>query len=217
MRPLATSPTVKQPPSQPQEAPPNLVTSTSSPSNAQNVDLILDTFRERDVTVSGRPTCQIPDPKLMVTFEGESFLFSWLQRSGRDAQKSWNDAVAFCKSKCMDLVSVDSTVSRAKAEFLDKAAKEADVYGFWTGAFFSDGNLWQWQADGSHLDVDKAFSKTGFLQGQPDNYMGRATGGLTDERCAAVLNNWFGIEDDVTRMLHDFVCDVRLPFVCQNN
>jgi len=212
MRPLAAVPTMgKRPPSQPQ-SPIQSVVPSSGP---QNVDLILDTIRDQDdVVVTGGPTCQIPDPKLIVAFGGESLLFSWLQRSGRDAQKSWNDAVAFCESKCMSLVSLERP---EKAEFLGAAAKEADVYGFWTGAFFSDDNLWHWQADGSHVNEETAFSKNGFLgQGQPDNYMGRATGGLTDERCAAVLNNWFGAADDVIGSLHDFVCDVRLPFVCQS-
>jgi len=114
----------------------------------------------------------------------------------------------------MDLVTLDNV--EGKAEFLGMAAKEADVYGFWSGAFFSDIGLWQWQSDGSQVNINRSFSKSG-LQGhsQPDNYMGSATGGLTDERCAAVLNNWFDA-NDVTG-LHDFVCDVKLPFICQSN
>jgi len=185
---------------------------SSSTTSAADVDLILDPFKMKDDQVSNNfPVCRVPDSKLTVSSGGVSYYLSWLQRSGKDAQKSWSDAVAFCKTKCMELVSVDS---EGKADFLKEAVKEADVYGFWTGAFFGLEGRWQWQADGKAVQAS-TWSQGGRLQGhpQPDNYMGKASGGLTSERCAAVLNDWFG---DGSKGLHDFVCQEKLPFVCQS-
>jgi len=187
--------------------------SSSTTAAAADVDLILDPFKMKDdQEVSNNfPVCRVPDSKLTVSSSGVSYYLSWLQRSGKDAQKSWSDAVAFCKTKCMELVSVDS---EGKADFLKEAVKEADVYGFWTGAFFGLEGRWQWQADGKAVQAS-TWSQGGRLQGhsQPDNYMGKASGGLTSERCAAVLNDWFG---DGSKGLHDFVCQEKLPFVCQS-
>ena len=144
---------------------------------------------------------------MTVTFQGRSYLFSWLQRSGRVARLNWNDAVNYCAGKCMNLVTVDSF---EKLAFFGRAAAEADVYGFWTGAFY-DETAWKWQSNGRAMDP-KIFSPTGVLgRPQPDNYLDKASGGIVSELCAAVLNNWFNDGAAV----HDMACLDKLPFICE--
>jgi len=99
-----------------------------------------------------------------------------------------------------------------EALLVGRTAKDADIFGFWTGGFFDDDSGdWVWQ---QRPVPAAAFSAGGMLtsQGQPDNFMGKVTGGLVSERCLAVLNNWF---NDGFHRLHDFVCHERLPFICK--
>merc|ERR1719431_73648 len=144
------------------------------------------------------PKALQPKPKGNYQWQGKDYLLTW--RMGRN-NFDWRGGVSFCKSKGMNLISLDN---KEKTErFLRLVAADRSPY-FWAGGQVSrDSRTLTWQngktepiARGQH-----PWSFTGRTGPQPD-------GG---ETCLAILNSVY--RDGVK--FHDVACHHRKPVVCQ--
>merc|ERR1711892_1065225 len=150
------------------------------------------------VTSPRTPKALQPKPKGNYQWQGKNYLLTW--RMGRN-NFDWRGGVSFCKSKGMNLISLDN---KEKTEhFLRLVASDRSPY-FWSGGQVSrDSRTLTWPngktepiARGQH-----PWSFTGRTGPQPD-------GG---ETCLAVLNSVY--RDGVK--FHDVACHHRKPVVCE--
>jgi len=156
---------------------------------------------------------------------GDDFLVTSVMKGCRPM--SWSEAVDFCHSKNMAVVSFGSSIDNAKANRILNIAKLHQDAGFWTGGYIHHPEdqrvpstvVWVSRFPESNFvhQIKKYFShgsKLAYSNGQPDNYEYIRMGNhiKLKENCVAMMYNHFG--DDGAK-LHDLACHHQLNVVCE--
>lgn len=155
---------------------------------------------------------------------GDDFLVTSVMKGCRPM--SWSEAVDFCHSKNMAVVSFGSSIDDAKANRILNIAKLHQDAGFWTGGYISHPNdkrvpstiVWASKFPETNFtyQTKKYFSKGSRLpngSGQPDNYEYIMMGNqMMNENCVAMMYNHLA-EDGAK--LHDLACHHQLNVVCE--
>ncbi|GJQ86457.1 hypothetical protein Trydic_g10364 [Trypoxylus dichotomus] len=175
-----------------------------------------------------------PEPALCATRvihertpDGKGYMFSWREPSLRGVEEDWLGGRNYCRKRCMDLVSLETS---AENEWVKQRIVKDKVKYIWTSGRLCDFkgceradlqpisvNGWFWTAVLQKLapTTDRQqndWSENGGIgKPQPDNREAQQ-GGAT-ENCLAVLNNFY--KDGVN--WHDVACHHRKPFVCEEN
>jgi len=156
---------------------------------------------------------------------GDDFLVTSVMKGCRPM--SWSEAVDFCHSKNMAVVSFGSSIDNAKANRILNIAKLHQDAGFWTGGYIHHPEdqrvpsniVWVSRFPETNFvhQIKKYFShgsKLAYSNGQPDNYEYIRMGNniKLKENCVAMMYNHFG--DDGAK-LHDLACHHQLNVVCE--
>jgi len=166
-------------------------------------------------------------------FQGKSYWFSWDSDEAdlRNARWNWFTARNYCRKRCMDLISVESS---AEQDFIGREMKRAGVREIWTSGRLCDKevdgceqarfqpyniNGWFWAATLQSMGQTNVFngrkfngwSGTGPIgKSQPDGLL--KADGFGEQACMALLDNFFG--DGLS--WHDTKCNDRRLIVCED-
>ncbi|XP_018319615.1 uncharacterized protein LOC108733071 [Agrilus planipennis] len=159
--------------------------------------------------------------------DGKGYMFSWREPSLKGVEEDWLNARNYCRQRCMDLVSLETS---AENEWIKERIVKDKVKYIWTSGRLCDFkgcdrpdlqpvsvNGWFWTAELQKLAPttqrdQNDWSETGGIgKPQPDNR--EAQQGGASENCLAVLNNFY--KDGVN--WHDVACHHVKPFVCEEN
>ncbi|KAK6633217.1 hypothetical protein RUM44_003818 [Polyplax serrata] len=191
---------------------------------------------QRRVQAPGKPKGRIlepPIPQLCATrqiheiFGNKGYWFSWRDPSN-NRERDWLDGRNFCRQRCMDLVSLETSVEN---EFIKAKIAEAQQKYIWTSGRLCDFkgchdredlkpvdvNGWFWSAELKKLAPVTNRQQTdwspsgGIKKPQPDNREFHQGG--AKETCLAILNNFYG--DGIH--WHDVACHHRKPIVCEES
>ncbi|XP_045472260.1 uncharacterized protein LOC123679000 [Harmonia axyridis] len=176
----------------------------------------------------------LPNPQLCAqrviherTPDGKGYFFSWREPQTRGVEKDWLDGRNFCRERCMDLISLETS---AENEWIKQRIVSENVKYIWTSGRLCDFkgcdradlqplsiNGWFWTAVLQKLapttqrDQNDWSESGGIGRPQPDNREAQQ-GGAT-ENCLAVLNQFY--KDGVN--WHDVACHHVKPWVCEEN
>ncbi|XP_044752585.1 uncharacterized protein LOC123312293 [Coccinella septempunctata] len=176
----------------------------------------------------------LPNPQLCAqrviherTPDGKGYFFSWRDPQTRGVEKDWLDGRNFCRERCMDLISLETS---AENEWIKQRIVGENVKYIWTSGRLCDFkgcdradlqplsvNGWFWTAVLQKLapttqrDQNDWSESGGLGRPQPDNR--EAQQGGASENCLAVLNQFY--KDGVN--WHDVACHHVKPWVCEEN
>jgi len=159
---------------------------------------------------------------------GKGYFFSWKEASTAKKEMDWLDIRNWCRRRCMDSVSVETS---AENEYIKKKMVEDKVRYIWTSGRLCDFkgcdervdlkplniNGWFWTSDLKKLapTTDRLQNDWGYSGGigkpQPDNR--ELSQGGAPENCLAILNNFYN--DGIH--WHDVACHHKKPWVCEES
>ncbi|XP_058125035.1 uncharacterized protein LOC131283242 [Anopheles ziemanni] len=159
--------------------------------------------------------------------DGKGYFFSWRDPTLRGVEKDWLDARNFCRQRCMDSVSVETSPEN---EWIKQRIVDGRQKYIWTSGRLCDFkgcdrpdlqptsvNGWFWTAELQKLAPTTVRNQNDWSEGggigkpQPDNR--ELIQGGAPENCLAILNNFY--EDGVH--WHDVACHHVKPWVCEEN
>jgi len=166
-------------------------------------------------------------------FGGKSYWFAWDSNEDvlKNARWNWFTARNYCRKRCMDLVSFESS---GEQDFVGRNMKRAGVREVWTSGRLCDKEVdgcdqprfqpynirgWFWASTLQGMGETNvlnggrfnAWSQTGPLKKvQPDGVL--KADGFGEQACAALLDNFFN--DGLT--WHDTKCNDRRLIVCED-
>lgn len=159
--------------------------------------------------------------------DGKGYWFSWKDPNTQGKEEDWLAARNFCRQRCMDSVSVETSPEN---EWIKQRIVDGKQKYIWTSGRICDFkgcdradlqpvsiNGWFWTAELQKLapTTDRRqndWSENGGIgQPQPDNR--ELQQGGAPENCLAILNNFYN--DGVH--WHDVACHHVKPWVCEEN
>ncbi|KAJ8733893.1 hypothetical protein PYW07_014444 [Mythimna separata] len=159
--------------------------------------------------------------------DNKGYFFSWRDPALRGVEEDWLSARNYCRQRCMDLVSLETSdenewvkarIVQDKQKYIWTSGRLCDFKGCNRPDLIpNEINGWFWTAELQKLAPTTNRQQNDWSEGggigkpQPDNR--ELIQGGAAEHCVAILNNFYN--DGVH--WHDVACHHRKPFVCEEN
>nr|XP_021197504.2 uncharacterized protein LOC110381452 [Helicoverpa armigera] len=159
--------------------------------------------------------------------DNKGYFFSWRDPALRGVEEDWLSARNYCRQRCMDLVSLETSdenewvkarIVQDKQKYIWTSGRLCDFKGCNRPDLLpNEVNGWFWTAELQKLAPTTNRQQNDWSEGggigkpQPDNR--ELLQGGAAEHCVAILNNFYN--DGVH--WHDVACHHRKPFVCEEN